>query len=303
MIVKKLFLQDFRSYTNEQVHFVPGVNVFVGDNTQGKTNLLEALFVLATGTSFRADLDRDMIHFHKEFARLTGVIEEKDGEKKIEVMITGGSIQETRTPYKRYLVNGVGKRAVDSIGVFQAILFSPEDLDLVTSSPSVRRKHLDFFLTQVSREYRRALREYTKTVSQRNKLLEAISVGLANERELGFWDEALLEHGTVMQQKREAFFAFMEEKKNEYTFVYLKSMLNHESLRNYRKKEIASHSTLLGPHRDDFSFSRSSSFCGRMHAFRASRGRVRAIASTGSVRPGRTGSRTRCRSGPGGRPR
>ena len=93
MIVKKLFLQDFRSYTNKQVHFVPGVNVFVGDNTQGKTNLLEALFVLATGTSFRADLDRDMIHFHKEFARLTGVIEEKDGEKKIEVMITGGSIQ------------------------------------------------------------------------------------------------------------------------------------------------------------------------------------------------------------------
>ncbi|HKZ34832.1 MAG TPA: DNA replication and repair protein RecF [Patescibacteria group bacterium] len=255
MIVKKLFLQDFRSYTHEQVHFVPSVNVFIGDNTQGKTNLLEALFVLATGTSFRADLDRDMIHFHKEFARLTGVIERKEGDKKLEVMITGGSIQETRTPYKRYLVNGVGKRAIDSIGVFQAILFSPEDLDLVTSSPSVRRKHLDFFLIQVSREYRRAVREYTKTVSQRNRLLEAISKEMANESELGFWDEALLEHGTVMQQKREAFFAFMEAKKKEYRFVYHKSILNHESLKSYRKKEIASHTTLLGPHRDDFSFS------------------------------------------------
>ena len=134
-----LNLQNFRSYSNSSINFSPNTTLIVGPNTAGKTNILEAIFFLATGKSFHAEKDMEMIRFGEKIARV-----KTDG---LEIVLM---------PQKRYLVNGVSKRQMDFIGNIRAVLFAPTDLELITDSPSLRRKYLDFVLIQVDREFRRA---------------------------------------------------------------------------------------------------------------------------------------------------
>lgn len=249
MLLKHLSLQNFRSYAKSVFDLNVGTTLIVGANTSGKTNLVEAIFFLSSGTSFRADKDIEMIYFDTEVARLIGEIEGLAGATKLEVVLP-------REEFKRYLVNGVSKRRVDFAGQLTAVLFSPTDLDIIVDSPSLRREFLDSILTQVDRGYRLALTTYSKGLRQRNALLDkARETGRRDEKNFGYWDSLLIENGQIIIKKREELIGFFNSEEKEIfdlTVFYDKSLISKERLLQYKEAEMGSGVTLVGPHRDDF---------------------------------------------------
>lgn len=247
MILKHLSLQNFRSYEKSEFELDSGLIFIVGPNTSGKTNLIEAIFLLSTGKSFRAENYNQMIGFGKDLARVKGGV----GDIELEVVITNEQ--------KKYMVNGVSKRRVDFAGHLPCVLFSPLDLDIIVDSPGLRRDFLDFVLEQVFREYRLALTSYAKALRQRNALLEKTQeTGARNEKQFEYWNQILIENGGIITKKRGEFIEFVNaSQKDIFDFVmfYDKSIISKERLLQYKDAELASGVTLVGPHRDDFSAS------------------------------------------------
>jgi len=254
-VLKSLSLQNFRNYLQDEFKFNGDTTVIVGPNTSGKTNLIEAIFLLATGKSFRTDKDIQMINFNQDLARVKANVE----GVSLEVMITNGQLGGKNSQFKKFLVNGVAKRRIDFVENFPAVLFSPEDLEIIVDSPSLRRKFLDNVLEQVDREYRLALVSYTKGLRQRNALLEnARETGVRNEKQFEYWDNIVIEFGEKITKKRGEFIEFVNnESKDIFDFAtfYDKSVISKPRLLQYKDAETASGVTLVGPHRDDFSVS------------------------------------------------
>jgi DNA replication and repair protein RecF len=255
MILSNLQLQNFRSFRKKELKFSSGTTLVVGPNTSGKTNLLEAIYLLATGKSFRAGVEAEMIHYGQEVARVKGQVKGEEGRDNLEIVLTTGQVGGERAAKKRYLLNGNGKRMVDFVGQLRCVLFGPEDLEIIINSPSIRRDYLDSVLEQVDRDYRRASLSYKKGLRQRNKLLEQIRDEGKPRSILFFWDKLLLENGAVITQKREAFLNFVNEQPDYFgqlNLGYDKSIISPQRLEKYEKAEVAAGITLVGPHRDDF---------------------------------------------------
>lgn len=254
-MLRRLSLQNFRSYTKAAFTFDKNTTLFVGPNTIGKTNLIEAIFFLASGKSFRAEKDIQAIQFNKELARIKGDLNQKE-ETSLEVILTQGSVGGRQTPFKRYLVNGIAKRRVDFTGHFTTVLFSPSDLETIIASPGVRREFLDTVLEQTDRTYRLALTLYVKALRQRNALLERVQeTGHRDERLFSYWNELLITNGQLITQKRESFIQFVNKAQKDISsmlLTYDKSTISEERLLQYKDAEVASGVTLVGPHRDDF---------------------------------------------------
>jgi DNA replication and repair protein RecF len=250
-MLKSIFLQNFRSYKKAEFSFEK-TTLIIGPNTSGKSNLIEAIYLLSTGKSFRTDKDVQMLAFKEEVGRVRGILEDEE----IEVVITNGQVN-GGSQYKKFLVNGVSKRRVDFAGHLLTVLFSPQDLEIIVDSPSLRRNFLDEILEQVDRDYRVALIAYTKALRQRNALLElARETGTRNEKQLEYWDNLVIENGNVITQKREEFINFLNSSaKDIFDFIveYDKSTVSKQRLLQYRNEELAAGVTLVGPHRDDFS--------------------------------------------------
>ncbi len=242
MILQQVKLQNFRSYTKKDFGF-DLITIIVGENGSGKSNLLEAIYLLATGKSFRADLESEMINYSQAVGSVEGQFQY--GEN-IKIVLTDGSMVGTR---KKFLVNGVSRRMIDTVGKLRAVLFSPQDLELVTGSPSARRRYLDFVISQVDREYRRSLISYEKGLRQRNKLLEMIREGLGQRNQLFFWDKLLIKNGDYLTMKRREYLASFS---GVYEVVYDASIISETRLKQYETEEVAAAATLVGPHRDDF---------------------------------------------------
>lgn len=244
MYLKHLSLQNFRSYTKSQFTFSEGITVIVGPNTAGKTNILEAIYLLSTGKSFKAEKDIEFIRFGKELSRVKGKAEDVD----LEVVFT--------TTLKKYLVNGVSKRRVDFASFLSIVLFSPIDLALVTDSPGNRRRFLDHVLEVMDREYRLSLMTYEKAIRQRNALLQkAKETGVKNGKMFEIWDDLVILHGQKITQKREEFIGMLNSAKKpvfDFILTYDKSVISKERLLQYKDAEIGAGVTLVGPHRDDF---------------------------------------------------
>lgn len=235
MILQSVKLQNFRSYTKKDLE-LNLVTIIVGENGAGKSNLLEAIYLLATGKSFRADRDSEMVAYGQSFTQVTGTID----DFRLTVILNDR---------KKYEVNGVGKRQVDFVGKFKAVLFSPQNLDLITGSPSVRRRYLDFVISQVDREYRRCLISYEKGLHQRNKLLEMIREGLGQRSQLYFWDKLLIKNGEYITLARAG---YLNSLSGTYEVRYDSSVISETRLKQYESEEVAAAVTLVGPHRDDF---------------------------------------------------
>lgn len=251
MKLASLILQNFRSYAKKTLTFSDAITLLIGANAAGKTNVLEAIMFLATGKSFRAKIDREAIRWGDEVSRITGVA---DGTK-LELVLTTGMVNHSPAPLKKYLVNGVSRRMIDFIGRTRVVLFWPEDLEIVTDSPSIRRKYLDTVLVQVDREYRRNLLSYEKGLRQRNKLLDLINEGKASRSQLIFWDQLLIRAGGYLTDARAAFIAFINTttlSKHRFSVIYDKSAISESRLAQYKDEEVAAKATLVGPHRDDF---------------------------------------------------
>jgi DNA replication and repair protein RecF len=236
----------------------------IGPNATGKTNILESIYLLSTGKSFRVKVEEEMVNYEEDLARVNGEIETNgDGVNNLEVVLTRGeiSIEDAKiekVARKRLLVNGVPKRLIDFSGLLKIVMFSPEDLDLVSESPSIRRKYLDMVLSQVDREYRRANMSYEKGLKQRNRLLFRIREEGLSRSQLLFWDRLLIKNGDLISQKREEFVNFCNSvgplNDQVFSIEYDKSAISDARLEQYAAEEVAAATTLVGPHRDDLIF-------------------------------------------------
>lgn len=258
MLIKNINLTDFRNFSGKNINFSENITVIVGPNGSGKTNILESLFLLSTGKSFKAKVEEESINYDADISRIKGKFDGPD----LEAVITRGIIsfgeRTDKIARKKLLVNGVAKRLIDFAGNFKVVLFGPWDMDLVTESPSIRRKFLDNVLSQVDREYRRNLLSYEKGLRQRNRLLFRIREEGVSRSQLIFWNQLLIKTGEYISLKRKEFIDFVNNHPSpndrEFKLHYDNSVISPERLEQYKDAEVGAATTLVGPHRDDFVF-------------------------------------------------
>jgi DNA replication and repair protein RecF len=287
-------LKHFRNYDKLDLTLGTGLFLFQGENAQGKTNLLEAVAMLATSNSFHTSSDRELVSWHasEHVMRIAATVERYTEKVNIQIVIFDPTQQEKGSSVdgefqfipspdrqrKRIKINGVPKRAIDLIGQVTVVLFSPNDLRLVDGSPEERRRFLDRGLCQMQPHYCQALQKYRKIVAQRSALLKRIRENQEDPRMLDFLDEKLTELATMITFERRRMVASLNEHVDELqaiisggrehlTIVYRPSFViepawdTMETLQNYRtqllearRKEIRQGVCLLGPHRDDLEF-------------------------------------------------
>ncbi|MCL4393348.1 MAG: AAA family ATPase, partial [Chloroflexi bacterium] len=221
-----LALTNFRTYARLELDLSPGVTLLQGNNASGKTSLLESIFYLATARSPHAGTDRELIRWGASdeplpFARVEAVVEKQgDVRARLEIVLVQPAQDEReqaregarRSPgddghtnnrvSKRIKVNGVSRRAIDLLGELNAVLFLPEDLELVFGSPGERRRYLDTTLSQIDRRYGRALSRHNPIVEQRNSLLRDFRERAFRPDELAIWDRQLIDEGSYLIVRR-----------------------------------------------------------------------------------------------------
>jgi len=289
LLIRRLRLEYFRNVRELDLELAPGRTVLHGDNGQGKTNILEALFMLAAAKSVRARHEREIVSLKSDaeipYARIEAEVQKSGGAGElltIDIVLQrtpGGPGGEGAHLQKRVRVNGVNRSAAGLVGEVQAVLFEPQDVELVFGPPSARRRYLDLTLSQVDSRLFRSLQEYNRVLAQRNPLLKAIRERRAGVDELPYWDEGLVAAGAVVVGARrtalERLGALAAETHGELTagserldLTYVPSLagaleagddeigaLFKEALAEGREREVAQGTTLVGPHRDDFTFS------------------------------------------------
>ncbi len=293
MQVTELSLTNFRSYRQLDLPLGPGLTTVVGANAQGKSNLLEALYLLAIGKSYRAPVERDLVAWEAAdagaYAIIAATLRGREGPIEVRVGLDCSGAGVT----KRVRINGVPRRPSDLVGVLSAVLFSAEDIDLVFGAPSARRRYLDVLLSQVSRHYLQALSRYQRVLTQRNALLKAMRDGRGGEDQLPLWDDSLSTEGAVVLAERWASMdslcalisaAFGRLYGDGLTVEYAPTAPRAEpaaladalrtALRDSHRRERALGMTVAGPHRDDLRL-----LLGGVELARhASRGQARLVA-------------------------
>jgi DNA replication and repair protein RecF len=230
MYLTKLSLTNFRNYVRLSLDVPPGPILLRSDNAQGKTNLLEAIYFLATTRSAFARAERQLVNWQAmerdplPFARLEGQVHRSRKQSRIDITLLPG---ETGTLRKEMRVNGVKKRALDVIGQLNAVIFLPEDIELITGSPSIRRRYLDATLCQIDPGYCRSLAIYNKVLTQRNALLKQLAeqgssetLSRRGEDQLLFWDEQVAEQGAfLIMRRQEAILALDQLGRSRYRLL------------------------------------------------------------------------------------
>lgn len=273
MFLRKLALQNFRNFTNQHWDFAK-TTIFVGENGSGKTSIIEAINLLASGDSFRAARIEEMIRLEAELSRVQALFEleslddllstnnlqnlenkQNDLENlKLEAMLTRGMVAGKKSQYRLFTVNDVRRRRKDFVKNLSVVVFRPEDLRLIEGNPRRRRLFLDQTLSMLNWEYQRALQQYEQTLKRRNLLLQKVREGEEDKNVLTFWNLNLVKHGEFLQRERSIFIDFIREVifPFELNIEYLPSLINENRLKKYASKETAAGHTLIGPHKDDF---------------------------------------------------
>jgi DNA replication and repair protein RecF len=283
MLLTHLSLHNFRNYVRLDLDLPLGVSLLLGENAQGKTNLLEAIYYLATTRSPHAGADRELVNWlavEEEplpYARLVGRVARGVGKVAIEITLTQQANHQTR--YRKQIrLNGVAKRAMDLLGQLNVVLFLPEDIALVSGSPSGRRRYLDAALCQIDPFYCRSLSRYNQIVTQRNALLRDLRERGGDPAQLAFWNERLVEHGTHLVRRRWEALVVLDELAHavhgqltdggeRLHLRYVPSVemdgpggaddiapAFQDQVEDLRRREIAAGMTLVGPHRDEVRF-------------------------------------------------
>ncbi len=256
MVLRKLLLQNFRNYAKSEFSFSPQTTIIIGPNAIGKTNILEAIYLLSTGKSFRTDKDKQILIIGQTLCRIKGValnVEASDDNKdELEIIL---SESPTGFLQKKYLINGVSKRRADFATKMPVVLFTPADLDLVAGQPGIRRKFLDEVLTQIDPGYHQSFLSYTKALRQRNALLEqAHEMGVRDDKLFAYWDDLLIKNGQSISNSRTKLIDYINNRKKEifnFELEYDKSEISKDRLLQYKNAEVGAGVTLVGPHRDD----------------------------------------------------
>ena len=264
MFVEQVYLSNFRNFEICNVKLKDGTNVIYGANARGKTNLLEAIYIMSTGRSHRGAKDNEIIRFEQNSTKIASKFYSRSRENKLELDFFDNK-------KKRIKINGVVASKISQlIGYFNAVIFCPEDLKLVKGSPGTRRKLLDFGICPLRKKYFNSLTSYLKTLEQRNKLLK----DNPESEMLWVWDEKLLEYGVDIIWYRNSFIERLNEKIQPITkeignekveIVYdcgfkiddftdketIKKCFSEE-IERFKEREKKLGVSLVGPHRDDF---------------------------------------------------
>ncbi len=262
MIVKSLELKNFRNYEKLNICFDKGTNILYGDNAQGKTNILEAVYLSGTTKSHKGSRDREMIRFGQEEAHIRVTVERNDMEHQIDIHLKKNSS-------KGIAVNRVPiRKAGDLFGILNLVFFSPEDLNIIKDGPARRRHFLNMELSQLDKIYLDDLTKYNKILKQRNQLLKDIYFRPDLEDTLPVWDEQLVFYGKKIIDRR---FHFIRELNEIVTGIHSRIsggkehlVLEYESsceaeylaeeIKKSRSKDLKTGITYFGPHRDDICF-------------------------------------------------
>ncbi len=256
-MLKNIILQNFRNYSKRSFEFSSNSTLIVGPNAVGKTNVLEAIYCLSTGKSFRADTEKELLQETEQVSRIAGQLENDELE----------IIWDNRERFQKlYRVNGVGKRQVDFAGHLLVVLFAPTDLDIVIGSPSLRRHYLDHVLSQVHKDYRLAQKIYEKAIRQRNRLLYRMKNGELSppaggenvNDQLSYWNELLIDKGEIIHNFRKGYLDYFNSSQNTILPLELQydhSIISEMRLVKYKNEELAAGTTLVGPQRDDVKIS------------------------------------------------
>jgi DNA replication and repair protein RecF len=215
MHITHLSLENFRNYGRLELNFPLGATLLHGENAQGKTNLLEALTYLATTRSPHAGQDSQMLNWDMVSSpdpvivgRLTAAIATKEGIRRVQMRLIREQKERGQVSFRREaLINGRKVRLMDMLGQLQVVLFLPEDVNLITGAPNMRRRYLNVMLCQIDRHYCRNLSQYNKVLEQRNATLRRLAEGQDNPEILAIFSERLVELGSQIYARRAAFFA------------------------------------------------------------------------------------------------
>ena len=262
MIIKSLELADFRNYENLKIEFSSGTNILYGDNAQGKTNILEAIYLAATTKSHKGSKDKEIISFGKEEGHIRTIIERDGAEYRVDMHLRKSKSKAIAIDSQKI------RKASDLVGRCNVVFFSPEDLSIIKDGPAERRRFMDMELCQLDQIYLENLAKYNKLITERNKVLKDMFEHPDNSVLLDVQDKQLLEYGSVIIKSRDRFIKdlceIIDPIHNKLTGGREKLKIYYEpnvtvedyekSLRNSRQKDIYLKQTTIGPHKDDFSF-------------------------------------------------
>lgn len=273
MFIRDISLQHYRNYEKIRLDSFGDVNLLIGQNAQGKTNLVEAIFVLALTKSHRTAKDKEMISFGATSAHLAASVEKKYGTLQLELALS--------TQGKKAKINGLEQRKLSEfIGSLNVVMFAPEDLEIVKGTPGVRRRFLDMEIGQVQPGYLFHLQQYQKVLMQRNNLLKQMwgKDSSSNLSLLEIWNEQLMEHGVKIIKKRKQFIIKLQKwaeqihsgitnGSEKLQLLYVPSFGEADEqdeavlleqfmikLSQMKEQELRRGMTLAGPHRDDLAF-------------------------------------------------
>ena len=262
MVVKSLKLKNYRNYEFLNIDFDPFTNIFYGDNAQGKTNILEAVYLSGTTKSHRGTKDRDMVQFEHEEAHIETIIEKNGVPYQIDMHLKKNSP-------KGIAINKMPiRKASELFGLMNFVFFSPEDLNIIKNGPAERRRFMDLELSQLDKVYLSDLASYNRIINQRNKLLKDMAYNSELEDTLNIWDMQLVTFGNKIMDRRRKFIEEVNEIIYDihYRLTGCKEKIKlsyepgcgvfslEEALSRNKDRDIRMKSTSAGPHRDDICF-------------------------------------------------
>jgi len=262
MIVKRLELSNYRNYEELSLELDESTNILYGDNAQGKTNILESIYLCSTSKSHRGNKDKEIIKYENDEAHIKMIIEKNNKEYRIDMHLK-------KNKAKGIAINGIPvKKASDIFGIVNVVFFSPEDLSIIKNGPSERRRFIDLELCQLDKIYVYNLTNYSKILMQRNKLLKDSYFKDDIKDTIDIWDMQLVEYGNKIIKRRRDFIEQINEiikpihsnltnNKEDIFIEYMPSVDEnsfYEELIRNRDKDLKTKTTNIGPHRDDMIF-------------------------------------------------
>ncbi|MDE6883168.1 MAG: DNA replication/repair protein RecF [Lachnospiraceae bacterium] len=262
MIIKSLEIADYRNYDSLHIDFSSGTNILYGDNAQGKTNILEAIYMSATTKSHKGTKDKDVVNFRKEEAHIRTYLEKEGIETRVDMHLR-------KNKSKGIAIDGQKiKKAAQLLGLLNVVFFSPEDLSIIKNGPAERRRFVDMELCQLDQFYLYNLNNYNKIVNQRNKLLKDMYFNPSLRDTLNIWDSQLISFGSKIIERRQLFVEQLNEiileihrklsgGKENLIIQYEPDVLIEEYEKKMslnQERDVKLKQTSTGPHRDDFSF-------------------------------------------------
>ena len=262
MWIENIKINNFRNYDNEEINLGKNINIFYGENAQGKTNIIESIFLSSMGKSFRTNKDKEMINLNKEKAVIEISFVKSDREGKVKIELSNK---------KSIYLNGIKlKKLSELLGNINIVIFTPDDINILKGGPQNRRRFLDIMISQLKPNYMYNLSLYLKTLEQRNNYLRQIKEENKDENLLEIWDEKLADYAFIIFEYRNEFINKIKNKiksihkditneKEDIEIEYITECNNKENyielLKKRRKLDIIKGYTTKGIHRDDFNIS------------------------------------------------